>query len=442
MSNTITDKAIAEQVALLPERNAQEPQWLASLHEGAGKTYQALNLPDRTLHLWRYTDPAQFLYSEDGTKCPGATEIAPGVSPAYDTAREQLSQGLLAAVALNDSDSAIKIEVEESAQHAGLVVMPLAEAGGKYGEIIEKYLANVIGADFGKFEALNTTLWEKGVFVYVPDNTTIEHPVHLLNRGSATTRWSFPRTLIVVGENSRLTIVDEYFSANAEVADKSNAVVEVFGGAGSDVEYVVLERNNSQTISHYTERTVLADTAQTTLVAASFGGKTHKANLGTIMQGRQTKSLQYGLVFGSGKQSFDHHTEHINRGAQGYSNLDFKIVLKDKAHSAYTGLIRVDENVANCEAYQSNRNLLLNRGAKAESIPELEILCDEVICTHGATVGPIDEMQVFYLLSRGIPRREAVKMIVRGHVEPTLKLLPESLQPRVRGYVDERLETL
>jgi len=441
MSKT-TDTSLADQVSFLPERADTEPTWLAARHRDAAKTYQALNLPDRTLHLWRYTDPAQFLFGSANPASPTTSEIPPGVSPAYDTAREQLSSGKLAAVVLNDADGSIRIEVEESAQQQGLVALPLAEAGTKYQDLLNTHFAKAVSADFGKFEALNATLWEKGVFIYVPDNTLIEAPIHVLQRGSASTRWTFPRTLIIVGENSCVTIVDEYFSATAEIADQSNAVVEVFGESGSAVEYVVLQRNNTHTVAHYTGRTILADQAQTTLVAASFGGKTYKANLGSILQGRQTRSLQYGLVFGSGKQSFDHHTEHINRGAQGYSNLDFKIVLKDKAHSAYTGLIRVDEHVPNCEAYQSNRNLLLNRGAKAESIPELEILCDEVICTHGATVGPIDEMQVFYLLSRGISRREAVKMIVRGHVEPTLKLLPESLQPRVRSYVDERLETL
>jgi Fe-S cluster assembly protein SufD len=445
MNNTAIDKSLLKRVSQLPKTSASgqsgNPTWMTSLQESAGKLYQSQALPDRTQHLWRYTDPSLFLFS-DGSK--SEQNGAPGVSPAYDTAMELLAVSELAVVAFDDADGALQIEMTAEAKSAGLVALSLAEAGAEseYKELIERHLAKTVGAEFGKFEALNTTLWENGIFVFAPDNTTIEAPIHLLRRGSASTRWTFPRTLIIAGESSRLTVVDEYYSANATVNDNSNAVVEVFGQAGSEVEYVVLQRNNAHTLSHFTERTTLADNARTTLVAASFGGKSHKANLGTIMQGRQTRSLQYGLVFGSNKQSFDHHTEHVNRGANGYSNLDFKVVLKDKSHSAYTGLIRVDENVPNCEAYQSNRNLLLNRGAKAESIPELEILCDEVICTHGATVGPIDEMQVFYLLSRGIPRREAVKMIVRGHVEPTLKLLPGSLQPRVRSYVDERLETL
>ncbi len=449
MSDTTIDTALLKQVTQLPESRNKQQDSFAELQNNARAKYKAEGLPDRTLHLWRYTDPSQFLYSDgseshqNGSAIPANAPIASGVSPAYDTALEQLNAGELSAVALDNADVSLRIELTPVAIKAGLVALPLSLAGADYSDILKRHLATEVGADFGKFEALNTTLWEDGIFIYAPDNVRIEEPIHLLRRGSASSRWTFPRTLIVVGENSKLTVVDEYYSANETVAGKSNAVVEVFGHANSEVEYFVLQRNNAKTLSHYTERTILVgDTSKSMLVAASFGSKTHKANLGTIMQGRQTKSLQYGLVFGSDKQSFDHHTEHINRGANGYSDLDFKVVLKDKAHSTYTGLIRVDENIKNCEAYQSNRNLLLNRGTKAESIPELEILCDEVVCTHGATVGPIDEMQVFYLLSRGIPRTDAVRMIVRGHVEPTLKILPESLQPRVRSYVDERLATL
>ncbi|MFQ5607066.1 MAG: SufD family Fe-S cluster assembly protein, partial [Candidatus Zixiibacteriota bacterium] len=290
--------------------------------------------------------------------------------------------------------------------------------------------------------ALNGALWPDGLFIFVARGAHIAEPIQLLRRGANSESWTYGRTLIIAGEDSDVTITDECFSVTDEIAGKSNHVVELIGLSGSNTHYFSLQRNNLNSTSYYTQRAALEDRAKTTVVFATLGGKRHKADLGTILRGRGAESLQYGLVFGSGKQQFDHHTAHISRGAHGYSNLDFKVVLKDRAHSAYTGLIRVDENVPNCEAYQTNRNLLLNRGAKAESIPELEILCDEVICTHGATVGPIDEMQVFYLMNRGIPRNEAVKMVVRGFVEPTLKLLPDSLRERIRGHVDERLETL
>ncbi|MCX6834381.1 MAG: SufD family Fe-S cluster assembly protein [candidate division Zixibacteria bacterium] len=118
------------------------------------------------------------------------------------------------------------------------------------------------------------------------------------------------------------------------------------------------------------------------------------------------------------------------------------MVLRDRALSAYTGLIRIEKSARGCEAYQENRNLLLNDGTRVETIPELEILNEDVSCSHGATIGPIDPLLVFYLNSRGIPEREAVRMIVSGFVADTLKHVPEDIRERVAGFVEERLGNL
>jgi Fe-S cluster assembly protein SufD len=126
---------------------------------------------------------------------------------------------------------------------------------------------------------------------------------------------------------------------------------------------------------------------------------------------------------------------HHHTASNSYSDIDFRVVLKDKANSASTGLIRIEEDAQNCEAFQVNRNLLLNEGPKAESIPELEILCDQVQCSHGATVGPIDKEMMFYLLSRGISYKEAVNIITLGFLEPTIQKFPKELGELTRELV-------
>ncbi|HZN59563.1 MAG TPA: SufD family Fe-S cluster assembly protein, partial [Planctomycetota bacterium] len=149
-----------------------------------------------------------------------------------------------------------------------------------------------------------------------------------------------------------------------------------------------------------------------------------------------------GFLLGEGKQHFDHHTVHDHRAGKTRSNLDFKVVLKDRSRSAYTGLIRIEPGCPDSEAYQENRNLLLNDGARAESIPELEILTDEVKCTHGATMGTLDAQHLFYLMSRGIDRAEAIRLIVGGFIEPTLSRLDEDLSARLRRHVEESVKDL
>ena len=422
----------------IPEPLLSGPEWLADSRKTSRQLYNEREPPLRTAHLWKYTDPK--LFALNGA--PEAATAPPAPAPSVTLAQEQLQSGELSVYVYERAGVTPEIHIGATQGADKVTIMSLKQAADEGFEPLRLHLGSAVGANFGKFEALNSALWQDGVLIYLPKGVQLTAPIHLLRRGAADEGWWYGRTLIVAEEQSAITVIDEYFSADDTTAGKSNHVVEIIGAENSDIQYVAIQRNNAHSLSYLTQRTKLADRAKVTLVAATLGGSIHKSNLGTILEGRDAQSLQYGLVFGSDKQQLDHHTEHIHRGANGYSNLDFKVVLKDKAKSAYTGLIRVDEHVENCEAYQSNRNLLLNRGASAESIPELEILCDEVVCTHGATVGPIDEMQLFYLMNRGIPRNEAVKMIVRGHVEPTLALLPETVRPRVREHVDARLETL
>jgi len=171
-----------------------------------------------------------------------------------------------------------------------------------------------------------------------------------------------------------------------------------------------------------------------------FGGSLCKQNFGVRLNGAGAHSDIYGLLFGSMRQHFDNHTLHHHAHGSTSSNIDFKVVLKDRAQSAYTGLIRIENGARNCEAYQENRNLLLNPGTKAQTIPELEILNEDVSCSHGATLGSIDQESLFYLQARGIAKNEAVRMIVSGFVTTTLNRVPADLRERIGTFVAQRLE--
>ncbi|MEE8417915.1 MAG: SufD family Fe-S cluster assembly protein, partial [candidate division Zixibacteria bacterium] len=131
---------------------------------------------------------------------------------------------------------------------------------------------------------------------------------------------------------------------------------------------------------------------------------------------------------------------HHHTAGESFSDLDFKVILKDRAASAYTGLIRIEKDTANCEAYQENRNLLLNKGTRAESIPELEIMTDQVRCSHGATMGPIDREMVFYLKSRGFSQTDAMRTIVEGFVASTLGKAPGEAVRTIQSLVSEKLQ--
>jgi Fe-S cluster assembly protein SufD len=147
------------------------------------------------------------------------------------------------------------------------------------------------------------------------------------------------------------------------------------------------------------------------------------------------------VAMGGDQQHFDHHTEHSHEAVKTFSNLDFKVALTHAARSAYTGMIRIAPHAAGSQAYQENRNLLLSHDARAESIPELEILTDDVRCSHGATVAPIDPEQLFYLNSRGLPNLQATRVIVYGFLDQTLARLPQTTRERIEAFVAARLHT-
>ncbi len=174
----------------------------------------------------------------------------------------------------------------------------------------------------------------------------------------------------------------------------------------------------------------------------SLGAKTMKLDTGTLLAGEGSEVETIGLLFGSGRQAFDHHTVHHHTAPHTNSNLDFKAVVTGRARSAYTGNITIEKEAPFSSAYQTNHNLLLSDKAQAESIPELEIKVDEVQCSHGATVGQVDPDELFYLMSRGIPEKEAVRQIVRGFLEAILQKVPAKLQDPLRRELDSRLQEI
>jgi Fe-S cluster assembly protein SufD len=247
--------------------------------------------------------------------------------------------------------------------------------------------------------------------------------------------------LLVMEEGSEAAVFDEYTNAG-DPRVIANAVVEGHVGSNARVTYFNIQRWGGRTRSHLRQNFRLERDAAATTVNIGLGGRYSKADIRNFLVGANAQSEMVGVTFGSGNQHFDTHTEHVHRVGHCFSDMDFKVVLEDEAHSVYTGQIRIDLDAPDSEAYQENRNLMLDPTCRAESIPELEILNENVQCTHGATVGPIDEEQVYYLQTRGLPRAAAEHLIVEGFFSPALdRIEDEALRERLWRYVDAKLES-
>ena len=438
MSTQNTEYVIPELAPAL-ERG---PLWLREKRQSSRESFNRTPLPRRGLHLWRYTDPARFVFEQ-------STAVDTPYNDNYDTAakvvHDHLAKGHLAGLVSDFGGRDIKCHITEDVSKQGFIISSLSDAVEKQKEIVEQYLYGLVNSETGKFEAMNGALWNDGILIYIPDNVVVERPIHLLRESGQSGSVQYPRLLVVVGRNAELTLIDEYAGgstgSDAELSH-TNSVVEVYGLQDSRTRLISLQRHSSGTRSILTQRARLERGASMLTMPLAFGAAMSKQNYGVTLAGEGADSNIYGLLFGADRQHLDNHTLHHHAHGQTTSNINFKVVLRDKALSAYTGLIRIDQGAKVCEAYQENRNLLLSPGTRAETIPELEILNEEVSCSHGATIGPIDPQLVFYLKSRGIPEDVATRMVVSGFVASTLELVPEDLRERVSGFVAQRLEDM
>ena len=399
-----------------------EPEWFYRLRRDGWMYHQKSCPPNRASHLWRYSDPAKF--ETDSLEMPQG--VLPSVTNGNGNYGAGRSGGLLEPFRLSPE-----------LKQRGVIFKDLFSAIRINAGHVEKHFASLVGIDFGRFEALNMALWNDGYFLYIPDNVVIDKPIYI--RSSEIDANNFSRSLVVIGNNCEVTLVNDCGSDGAGKKSIVNDATELVAGDGSRVKYINLQRHPETTSALVNYRARIGRDSEIYSIFGGFGGSNIKVNAGTELAGRGAHSRMDGIIFATGTQRFDYHTRHHHTAGNTYSDLNFKVILKDRSNSAYTGLIRIEKDAPNCEAYQENRNLLLNPGARAESIPELEILTDEVRCTHGATMGPIDPEMIFYLKSRGFSRRDATRTIVEGFVKSTLDRIPEEISVAIGRMVSDKL---
>lgn len=388
--------------------------WLEEARSKAWEVYKETPQPDRVAHIWRYTDPAIFQLPE-----------------------EQL--GERSSRSERGSQRLLNVQHPAGSSSAGVRISDLREAAAELPELVQPLLGTAVSAQAGKLEALNLARWQEGLLIHVLRGQTIEEPLQLSVEIQQAPFNAF-RLLVVVEEGASVTIVDDYRGGrSSNGAIHVNVGVEIFAKPESQVRYITLQELSRQAVFHFALRTHAERDARVDSILVSLGTAVTKADVGTVLQGKGAQSESLAIIIGDQKQHYDHHSVHDHRADHTLSNFDFKTVLSGRAHSVYTGVIRIDRQASHCEAYQENRNLMLSETAKADSIPELEIMNNEVRCTHGATMGPIEPEHIFYLMSRGISRPEATRIIVEGFVEKTLAKAPADLQQRLREQVHRRL---
>ena len=386
----------------------------------AATRYEQLPLPSTADEHWRFTDlrgfdPDSFVRNGHGS-VPGTKTRPP--------------EGML------DVDVSGLALVSED----GITILREAPEGVTFQPFEDhERLGQLVGTD-EKFAAHNAAAWEHGLLVVVPKGVELEQPLAVRIVSSIDGGALFFRLLVIAEPESRFSLIEEYVSASPEQTGYTNIVSELYVEQAAKLEYVSLQ-NLSQDTWHFASHHARVERdAELDWVAGGFGSKKGKVWIQNDLAGQGATSRVTGAYFADGKQHLDYDTYQLHAAPNTTSDFAFKGALRDEATAVWRGMIRVEEDAQRTNAYQENRNLMLSPTTHAVPIPGLEILANDVRCTHGATVGQVDREQLFYLMARGLSRGEAERLIVRGffqdvldriELEPVREALGEALEARI-----------
>ena len=422
-----------EALAALP---APAP-FVEALRKQAFAEYLALPLPSPETEEWRYTDVENL-----------DLDLRPFAEGGHAETLDDVPDQILAAVGDVGERSGLQIQrnsevllthLDPSLADRGVWFGDLDRAVLERPELVEPHLHGLVASDRSKFTALHAAFRTGGTFLFVPKDVQIELPLQTLTYLDADHAAVFPHTLIVADEGAEVTFIDRYASPALSNA-LCDAAVEIYAGPGTRVRYVALQEYGEGVQHLSVQRARVGRDADLRTLGVAFGATLARAEVETILAEDGANSEMLGVYFGDGDQHIDHRSIQDHVGSRTSSDLLYKGAMRDSSNAIYTGTVIVEQGAHRCDAYQTNRNILLSESARAHSVPNLEILTnDPTRCGHAASVGPVGDDELFYLMSRGIPPKEAERLIVFGFFQEVLDRveIPEIRDGLVAAIEDE-----
>jgi Fe-S cluster assembly protein SufD len=409
------------------------PGFLRHLRRQALEEWRALPIPSQQTEEWRYTDLETFDVQAFAPFTEGGGREAMtrhGVLQAAGVVGER------SGLQVQRNSEVISTQLADGLADKGVVFCDLDVAAERHPDLVEKHLHQLVDTGRTTFTALHAAFRAGGTFVYVPPGVELSAPLQTLTYLDADGAAVFPRTLLVADEGAEVTFIDRY--ASPALRGFSDAIVEIFAGAGSRVRYVNLQDYGDGVTHLAVQRMRLSRDADVKSLGVALGGSLARTEVESVLAEDGASSELLGVYFGDGQQHIDHRSIQDHIGSRTSSDLLYKGAMRDRSNAIYTGTVIIEHGAHRCDAYQTNRNILLSDHAKAHSVPNLEILTnDPTRCGHAASVGPVSEDEIFYLQSRGIPADEATRLIVRGFFAEVLDRIDI---PEVRDGVEAAIE--
>ena len=404
-----------------------EPNWLKEYRKRSLSIYQELPIEVSPLYN-KYTDAMRM----DPTRVSLSTNSDSNIPDFLSRRIEEVKadNGIIQV-----GTNILSVNISEDLKAKGVIISSIDDALKQNQDIIEKTIKSS-NSNEDKYTALNNAAFNSGIFVYIPKNQIIDEPINLFSCLSEDGISTITRNIIIVEDNAKANLVQELYSPKNE----HQAYLELLNtnvGSNSSLDVTTLQMMDQSSINFSTRNSQLAQDSKINWYLGLFGAMLSRYRIDYHLNGTGAMANDSEVIFGNKEQSFDLNTivNHNKESTEG--KVVEKSILKDKSKSLFKGMIRINENAAHSNSFLSGRSILLDKGAKSDAIPGLEILTNDVKATHSASVAQIDEEQIFYLGSRCLSRAEAERIIVEGFLEP----LSRSMSYQVRAWIAYLIES-
>ena len=402
----------------------------------AWEAFKRHSLPVTTEEAWRRTDIHNLPVDKFRLVLGDASDLPP--------VREDLLKPLIAdqhggQIILTPGSA--KIDLDAKLAQKGVIFTDLKTAEQKHPELLARTIGKTVNVEEGKFSALAGAFAQNGVVLYVPKGVVVEEPLHSVLWGPGANLAHVSHILVLVDEGASVTYVHESASPDEMASNSMHAgIVEIQVLQNASMKFVELQSWGRHVWNFSHERARVERDGNLDWIFGAIGSRLTKNFSELDLAGEGAQGRMSGFYFTDGNQHLDHDTQQNHLAPHTTSDLLFKGALKGKSRSVWQGMIYVAPGAQKTDGYQANRNLVLSDGARADSIPGLEILADDVRCTHGATVGKLEQEPLFYLKTRGIPQAEAEKIVVEGFFDPIFQRIPfEGVRERFQEYIANKM---
>ena len=416
--------------------NVKEPSWMTKTRYEAFKKYTSLPLESSALYS-KYSNANKLMADNIFFNNLTLKDNKDNLNIFSDRIEELSKTSSI----LCKNSKILQTFLPAEFEKKGIIITNITDAINEFSNLIQKYLdKNKLNYEEDKFLALSSAAFQNGYFIFIPKNTVLEDPIRVINYLSEDGLSSISRNLIVCEDSSKVTLVQELYSPEVNNSQsKQQAYFELMEAhvmSNAQCEMVTLQSMNYNSINFSNRKAFVERDAKMSWSLALFGSQLSRYKVDSIMQGPGALAEDVEIIFGINNQSFDITSNLIHVAPHTRGKVLVKSVLKDTSQSLFKGMIKINKNAKATESYLAGHAVLLDKGAKSDAIPGLEIECNEVKATHSASVAQIDENQIFYLMTRGLSKELAKREIVGGFLEP----ISRKMGPTIRAWINYLIE--